>query len=70
MFYKARIGGLNELWNDFHSELTLPQPDPIWTQDCNPTVVQQCFDFMHWSRCKAESIAISNHCECRRLGDR
>ena len=35
MFYKARIGGLNELWNDFHSQLTLPQPDPIWTQTVN-----------------------------------
>ena len=34
MFY-ARIGGLNELWNDFHSELTLPQHDPIWTQTVN-----------------------------------
>ena len=31
MLYKARIAGLNELWNDFHSELTLPQPNPIWT---------------------------------------
>ena len=35
MLYKARIAGLNELWNDFHSELTLPQPDPIWTQIVN-----------------------------------
>ena len=35
VLYKARIAGLNELWNDFHSELTLPQPDPIWTQIVN-----------------------------------
>ena len=35
VLYKAQIAGLNELWNDFHSELTLPQPDPIWTQIVN-----------------------------------
>ena len=33
MFYQARCEELNQLWNDFHGILSLPQPDVIWT-DC------------------------------------
>ena len=32
MFYQARSEELNQLWNDFHGILSLPQPDVIWTQ--------------------------------------
>ncbi|MDA8002401.1 MAG: hypothetical protein MPL62_14075 [Alphaproteobacteria bacterium] len=41
LFYSKRIGELKKLWNDIHSQLRLPQHDPIWTQSLNQILFNQ-----------------------------
>ena len=70
MFYKTQIGDLNELWNDFHSELTLPQPDPTWTQTVNRLFYSALISCIGEDARQDQQPTVT-HCECKgRLGGR
>ena len=62
LFYSKRIGELKKLWNDIHSQLRLPQHDPIMDPEFEPDFVQPIFGVMHW-RSKAGAAANRMHCK-------